>query len=215
MNWAGAMADSLNEELPDGYFAEEHAHAGARFEIDVATFGDVEPPSSEGSVATQTYAPPTPTLSIPAAFPDEFEVRVYQEEGGSRLVAVVELISPANKDRAAHRRAFATKCAGYLSQGIALIVVDVITSRLANLHAEIMALLGRESGTGLPDHAELYAVAYRPVVRDGNEVVDVWAEPLTVGSDLPTLPLALNAEVCVPIDLESTYMAARSRRRLT
>lgn len=30
VNWAGAIADSLNEHLlPEGYFAEEHAHLGA------------------------------------------------------------------------------------------------------------------------------------------------------------------------------------------
>ena len=31
VNWAGAIADALNERLlPEGYFAEEHAHLGAR-----------------------------------------------------------------------------------------------------------------------------------------------------------------------------------------
>ena len=37
--WAGTIADVLNEELlPEGFFAEEQAHAGGRVEIDVATF---------------------------------------------------------------------------------------------------------------------------------------------------------------------------------
>jgi hypothetical protein len=214
VNWAGAIADALNETLlPDGYFAEEHAHAGARIEIDVATFAD-EPSPANGGIATQTYAPPKPTLSIPAAFPDEFEVRVYEAEGGARLVAAMELVSPANKDRESHRHAFALKCAGYLSQGIALIVVDVVTIRLANLHGEIMKLLGREEG-GLPNTAELYAVAYRPVVRDGADIIDVWVEPLAIGHELPTLPLALNADLALPIDLEATYTTACQRRRLS
>jgi hypothetical protein len=214
VNWAGAMADALNEHLlPEGYFAEEHAHAGARIEIDVATFADEPVAESDGAVATRTYAPPKPTLSVPAAFPDEFEVRVYESEGGARLVAAIELISPANKDRKAHRRAFASKCAGYLSQGIALIVIDVVTSRQANLHRDIMRFLGHKIHSGLPDQTELYTVAYRPIVRK-NEAIDIWARPLSVGKKLPTLPLALNAELCLPIDLESTYMAACSRRRL-
>src|SRR5205823_1875740 len=152
VNWAGAMADALNEDLlPEGYFAEEHAHAGARIEIDVATFSEEPVAESNGGVATKTYAPPKPTLSIPAAFPDEFQVRVYESEGGSRLVAGVELISPANKDRKSHRRAFAAKCAGYLAQGIAVIVIDVVTSRRANLHTEIMKHLGRKRDSGLPE----------------------------------------------------------------
>jgi hypothetical protein len=217
VTWAGAIADALNESLlPEGYFAEEHAHAGARIEIDVATFADENASVARrnGSVATQLYAPPAPPLTVPAAFPDEFEVRVYEAEGGARLVAAIELVSPANKDRESHRRALANKYAGYLAQGIAVIVIDVVTSRSGNLHADVLRLLGRASDTGLPDGTDLYAVAYRPVVRDGAEVVEVWPSVLTVGSELPTLPLALNAELCLPIDLEATYTAACNRRRL-
>src|SRR5438552_233910 len=116
------------------------------------------PPRPDGAVATRTYTPPAPPATVPAAFPDEFEVRVYEAEGGARLVAAVELVSPANKDREAHRRAFANKCARYLAQGISLIVIDVVTSRQANLHAEIMRLLGREGDHGSPADAGLYAV---------------------------------------------------------
>jgi hypothetical protein len=36
VNWAGAIADALNESLlPDGHFAEEHAQLGPFVEIDV------------------------------------------------------------------------------------------------------------------------------------------------------------------------------------
>jgi hypothetical protein len=145
-------------------------------------------------------------------FPDRYEVRV--SDGGARLVAAIELVSPANKDREAHRRAFATKCAGYLGQGVAVIVVDVVTSRSGNLHADILQLLGRAADTGLTEGAELYAVAYRPVVREQASIIEIWPAALAVGSDLPTLPLALNAELCLPIDLEATYTTACNRRRL-
>jgi hypothetical protein len=217
VTWAGALADALNETLlPEGYFAEEHAHAGARVEIDVATFADDAPPPAarNGSVITQTYAPPAPALVVPAAFPDEFEVRVYEAEGGARLVAAIELVGPANKDRESHRRAFATKCAGYLAQGIAVIVVDVVTNRGGNLHGDILRLLGHGSDSGLAPGTDLYAIAYRPVVRERAEQVEVWTATLAVGSELPTLPLALNAELCLPIDLEAAYTAACNRRRL-
>jgi hypothetical protein len=217
VTWAGTIADVLNEHLlPEGYFAEEHAHSGPRVEIDVATFaeGSPSPPNRNGSVATRTYAPPTPALTIPAAFPDQFEVRVYQSEGGSRLVAAIELVSPSNKDREEQRNAFAAKCAGYLAQGIALVVIDVVTSRRANLHGAIMSLLGRTGDIGLPANSDLYTAAYRPQVRDENQLIDVWTERLAVGAELPTLPLALSAELCVPIDLEATYSAACAKRRL-
>ncbi len=143
--WANVLVDELNETLlPDGYFAEPHVHMGARVEIDAAAFegpaaGDR--PAHDGTTAVlpvRAWAPPAPTLVMPAAYPDAFEVQVIATEGGPRLVAAVELVSPANKDRPEHRRAFAVKCASYLGQGVGLIVVDVVTSRAAvNLHDEI------------------------------------------------------------------------------
>ena len=47
VNWAGAIADSLNESLlPEGYFAEEHVQLGPWVEIDVATFAESESSSA-------------------------------------------------------------------------------------------------------------------------------------------------------------------------
>lgn len=225
VNWAGSIADALNADLlPEGYFAEEHAQLGGlggRVEIDVATFADPGPEAGNGAqggvatAATRVWIPPAPALVLPATFPESFEVLVFQSEGGAKLVAAIELVSPANKDRPAHRRAFAIKCASYLVQGIGLIVIDIVTSRQANLHNEMLELLGHELAAHLPSKTPLYAVAYRPLIRDQVEQVDVWPEVLALGHVLPTLPLALNADLCLPIDLEATYAAACQRRRLT
>src|SRR5947209_1878369 len=129
VNWAGAMADALNERLlPEGYFAEEQVHSGARVEIDVATYADEAPgptPLRHGGTTTlppRVWTPPPATLVIPAAFPDSFEVLVFESEGGATLVAAIELVSPANKDRGAHRQAFVVKCASYLAQGVGLVL---------------------------------------------------------------------------------------------
>jgi hypothetical protein len=219
VNWAGAIADSLNESLlPEGYFAEEHAQLGTRVEIDVATFTDPESSRARhGGTATllpRVWAPPAPALVIPASFPDSFEVLVFESEAGARLVAAIELVSPGNKDRDGHRRAFAVKCASYLCQGISLIVIDIVTTRQANLHDDIMQVLGRTEVSVLPAETILSAVAYRPIVRDGQEQIDVWPAPLELAQSLPVLPLALNAEVAVPVDLEATYTIACHRRRL-
>jgi hypothetical protein len=60
----------------------------------------------------------------------------------------------------------------------------------------------------------LYAAAYRPVRREEKEEIDLWAASLALGQALPVLPLALNWELCLPVDLEATYMDACRRRRL-
>jgi len=78
----------------------------------------------------------------------------------------------------------------------------------------VLDLLGHGDALALPSAVSLYAVAYRPLVRAGAGEIDVWPTPLAVGQALPVLPLALNAELCLPLDLEATYTAACQRRRL-
>src|SRR5262245_59746472 len=152
--WASSLADALNEKLlPENYFAEELTHAGPSVEIDVATVEDLAaPPATGDGVVTasrhQLWTPTLPPQVMPAAFPETFEVLVFKSGGGTRLVAAIELVSPVNKDRAERRRGFAVKCASYLVQGIGLIVVDVVTSRRAILHNEILRVL--ERGKSLP-----------------------------------------------------------------
>jgi Protein of unknown function (DUF4058) len=219
VNWAGAIADALNESLlPEGYFAEEHAQLGPWLEIDVATFTDPDTsgPRASGTatLTPRAWAPPAPAMVVPAVFPDAFEVLIFENEGGTRLVAAIELVSSGNKDRAGHRRAFAIKCASYLCRGISLIVIDIVTSRRENLHNEIMQALGHGPASALPAETTLYGVAYRPVVHDQREQIEIWPSPLEIGQPLPVLPLALNAEQWLPIDLEATYTIACQRRRL-
>jgi hypothetical protein len=219
--WSGSLADALNRVLPLGYFAEEQTHAGAGVEIDVATMEGAQEGAARGgngpAVATlppQVWSPPAPELTVPAVFADDFEVRVFSRKTGPRLVAAIELVSPRNKDCPEARRALAIKCASYLHQGISLILVDIVTERRANLHDEVMQLLPNR---GLPDATSalpLYAVAYRPIRRGGREEIDIWPMTLALGAALPVLPLALNAEVSLPVDLEATYMDACQRRRL-
>ena len=219
VNWAGAIADSLNESLlPEGYFAEEHAQLGSRVEIDVASFTDSESPgrrsAQTATLPPRAWAPPAPTIIVPAAFADAFEVLVFENEGGTRLVAAIELVSPGNKDRAGHRQAFAVKCASYLCRGVSLIVIDIVTGRRENLHNAIMQVLGHGPAFELPAETALYGVAYRPIVRDQNEQIEMWPTALEIGQPLPVLPLALDAGQCLPIDLEATYTIACQRRRL-
>jgi len=54
----------------------------------------------QGSVATASWAPPKPTFAMATELPDldAYEVRVYDTREGRRLVAAVEIVSPANPD---------------------------------------------------------------------------------------------------------------------
>jgi hypothetical protein len=217
--WAATLAEDLNQRLPPGYFAEPLTHGGTGVEIDVPTW-DTRPAGTSATGPTTTlaaptlWAPPTPMRTIPAVFSDDIEIRVISTLSGPRLVAAIELVSPRNKDRQDARQAFAVKCVSYLHQGVSLLVVDVVTERHANLHELIMTLLPGSGGSLFPAETRLYAVAHRPVRREGQEQIDLWGQRLEVGQALPTLPLAISAEVCLPIDLESTYQDTRKKARL-
>ena len=215
--WAEAMASSLNESLlPEGFVAEARVKLGGQVEFDVGTFEEIglAPMSQSGGVAL--WAPPKPAATVPLDFqdPDLFEIQVLSEDSGPRLVAAIELVSPANKDRPANRRMFAVKCASYLQKGVSVIVVDVVTERAGNLLAELLKLLQVNLSTPAQGLHDLYATAHRTVPAPQGLHLETWAYPLSLGSSLPTVPLWLQADLCLPLDLEATYHAACVARRI-
>ena len=217
--WATTLVDALNEDwLPEGYFAEEMITVGGRVEIDVATFEESDSSREQRNggvaVAKRTYTPPVPSMTMPAIFPDSFSIQVYSAEGGPKLVAAIELVSPGNKDREANRQAFAIKCANYLHQGIGLVIIDIVTSRHANLHNTILELLSQPAEYCMADSAFLYCVAYRPVTREDRPEIDLWPRPLTLGQELPTMPLAIKGAGAVALELETTYDDVCRRRQI-
>ena len=210
--WAATIADALNESLPEGYFAEEQLHPASRVEIDVATFEEQRQTGGVTTAAARTYSPPA-ARKIANVLVEGIELLVFHSEGGPTLVGAVELVSQANKDRDDARRAFATKCASYLHHGIGLVIVDIFTSRGANLHRELLSLM-REPGDDAATAASLYAAAYRPVRRGERDEIDIWPHPLAVGQPLVRLPLWIGPDLAVTIDLEATYQTACHRRRI-
>jgi len=143
-------------------------------------------------------------------------VRVYQDLGGAQLRGAVEIVSPANKDRAGHRLTFAAKCAGYLQKGIGVMVIDVVTERSVNLHEVLFDVLEVKSRRSVwKSSTNLFAVAYRPVTVRKSPRVEVWAESLALSKALPTLPLWLALDLCVPVRLEDSYLATCNSLRIS
>jgi hypothetical protein len=205
--WCTYLASHLNEQLPEGYFAEPNVQFG--IEIDVAAWEEVTAPAAFS--AAWTAPAPTQTVAI-SLITDLAEVLIYGREGGPTLAGAIELISPANKDRPAHREAFVSKCAAYLQQGIGLAMVDVVTDRRARLHEELLARLQATADVSL--EADLYAASYRPIERDEQSSLDIWQEALAVGHNLPVLPLWLRGGICLRLDLAATYERTCREQRI-
>lgn len=213
--WVMMLARWLNRSLPRRFFASVNVHLGSQVAADVAET-DYGPPveaNGSGGLAIQTAAPPAAAGSWPASFPDELELPIVDTDA-DRVVAVIELVSPSNKDRPQSRRAFAGKCAAYLHQGIGVLVADAVVKHHFNLHDELVGLLGLPEGLRLADHPAVYAASYWPVIEGGAVRIDYWGEPMRVGERLPTLPFGLRGWGWVRLDLEESYAEACQECRL-
>ena len=143
--WPMVIVQQLRQKLPPGYVAAPRVNSGSPLEIDVSTYKRDESRSmnemsdSNEGVAT-VWAPPVASLTIETDVPDfdEFEVRIYDAQRGRLLVAAIEIVSPANKDRPESRNAFVGKCATLLQKGVAVSIVDLVTVRHFNLYAEVL-----------------------------------------------------------------------------
>jgi Protein of unknown function (DUF4058) len=213
--WPMVIVQQLHKQLPPGYVAEPRVHAGSQVEIDVAAFekdGLLPSTVSEdrGGVATAVWAPAQPSVAVETILPDddEYEVRVFDAQRGRRLVAAIEIVSPANKDRPEHRSFFVAKCAALYHRGVAVSIVDLVTTRKFNLYSELLAFIGHTDPTlgELPPH--LYAASCRWTFKAKRTILETWSHELTVGQPLPTLPLWLSRDLAVPLDLESSYEQA-------
>lgn len=214
--WPAVIVHHLRKHLPAGYIAGPRVHSGSYVEIDVAAFEKQEspwpPPTDErnGGVATAVWAPPQPSVVVETTLPDndEFEVRIYDAERGRRLVAAIEIVSPANKDRPEHRNVFIAKCVELLRKGVAVSIVDLVTARHFNLYAELLAFIGHSDPTLGAEPPNIYAVSCRWVEKENRKLLEAWSPILTVGQPLPTLPLWLAENLVIPLELEQSYEQA-------
>jgi hypothetical protein len=219
--WCSELAIRLNQLMPPGYYALDRMRIDGGLEIDVGSGEDSDPltsPTAGGGgtavAAAPAYTPPAAHAAWRYSPPDVSEIRVFTDRGGQKVVAAVELVSPRNKDRPDARDGFVAKCIDYLSSGVALVVVDVVTTRRTNLHNLIARALRAPAEVEMADDDHLYATAYRPTGRGGKAQIEVWTSSFALGEALPTMPLRLVGETFVPVELEPTYTATCVGRRL-
>ena len=211
--WPARIVMQLKELLPPGFVSGPNVLAGAQIEIDIATYehddakSDFTNGSREGELPSADWSVGEPSLAVETEIPDydEYEVRIYDARRERTLVAVIELVSPANKDRPEKRNAFVGKCAALLQKGVAVSIVDVVTTRQFNLYVELMAFLGQSDPKMGSEPEAIYAASCRWIPRRGRAMLETWSHILSVGQPLPTLPLWLTPMRVVPLELERSY----------
>jgi hypothetical protein len=215
VGWIPEIQRSLNGGLlPEGYYALAEQHTGCAI-ADILTLHTrpetSDPlllrPSAGGTIAT--HAPPRvrwkQTLEgSPLARRRTVAIR---HVSGHRLVAMVEILSPANKDRAERVADFAAKVVSALDAGVHVLVIDLLPPGPCDpqgIHGVIhQALEGTDTLYPLPAAEPLTLAAYAAGPK-----VDIYLEHRAVGAPLPEMPLFLSPDRYVYVPLEPTYQAA-------
>ncbi len=212
--WLAQLLDWIQPRLPAGFRAYVGSVPALTLEAgngkpDVTVRGWRSPPSEVASSGAAGLAPDRETV---ATFTLDPQQAVHVDWHG-QLIAAVELVSPRNKDRLEARARYSRRYLGYLRQGVHLMLVDVFAHPAAFSFADAISA---DLGLGEPATPSPHAISYRvggPVPRDdemGTQVA-LWRRPLRIGQPLPELPLVLDEDQAVVIDLETTYRQAARR----
>lgn len=209
--WITHLSEALNGGLlPPSYYALPEQQGG-RLIADVLTLqapvsAAPVPAAGDGGVAVADAPPrvrrklsPSPTAR------GTRRTLAIRHVSGHRIIALIEIVSPANKDRASHVAEFADKAETALWHGIHLLLVDLFPPGRYDpqgMHAAIWERFDDEPYRLPPDEVltlSSYAAGPSP---------EAYLEHLAVGSPLAEMPLFLTPDRYINAPLESTYLAA-------
>jgi hypothetical protein len=212
--WITYLARALNRGLlPAAYYALPEQMAGG-LGPDVLTLRrpgnngiPPTPTSPDGGVAL-ALAPPRVRIRMQAEanrYAARAKAVTIRHVSHHLVVAMVEIISPGNKNNQNGLNAFVRKAQEALAAGIHLLLVDLFPPSARDPHGIHRAVWGEDCGAdyALPADKPLTCVAYV-----GGPGAEAFVEFVAVGDSLPDMPLFLTPEVYLSVPLEATYRSA-------
>src|SRR5262249_54000934 len=211
--WITELRNAFNGGLlPPDYYALGEQHAG-RFIADVLTLhasrpnGEPPPlPPATGGLAV-AEAPPKVRrlLTGNESYRQRRRSLAIRHVSGHRLIALVEIVSPANKDRLESVEEFVAKTVEALDLGVHVLLLDLFAPGRHDprgLHGAVWNEFDEgPSAWRLAEPLPLASYTAGPPVR-------AYVEHLAVGGTLPDMPLFLHSDRYIPVPLEVTYQAA-------
>jgi len=209
--WLIELRNALNNGLlPADYYALTEQHAG-RFIADVLTLhaphNGTAPLPEVGSGGTAlAEAPPKVRRKLTVSSSRERRrTLAIRHVSGHRLVAVIEVVSPANKDRSRHAQGLADKIESALRVGIHVLLADRFRPGQHDpqgIHGIVWERFDDEPFE-LPTGESLTLAAY-----DADREPVAYLEHPSFGCPLPDMPLFLHPERYISAPLEATYQTA-------
>ena len=205
--WVVAIGNALNAGLlPPGYMALAEQVTGRPIP-DVVTLQARDPKGlTEGGIAVAT-APPSARMiaKIERVNYAKRADHVVIRHGRGKVVAIIEIVSPGNKDSRVALRSFVEKAADILNQGVNMLVVDLFPPTPRDplgIHKAIWDELGDQPFEA-PPGKPLIVASYQ-----GGDIPTAYVEPVGLGDTLPSLPIFLSETRYIPAPLEETYQHA-------
>jgi hypothetical protein len=202
--WLAAIGLRLNSGLlPPGLFAMVEQRVGGP-EPDVVTLSTKDPKPRPDATAT-TVAPSASTVEKAEKVRyarKTNRIAIHHDLGN--VIAVIELVSPGNKDTKAALRSFAGKSGLMIRKGIHLLVIDPFPPGRYDpegIHPPIWRHL-TDTEFKLPETKRRTIVSYQ-----AGEVPTAYVEPIALGEPLPDRPLFLDEVDYVSVPLEETYQS--------
>jgi len=159
----------------------------------------------KGSVAVTSPEAKPATSYVMTAETDHYaakanRIRIQHELG--EVLAVIELVSPGNKDSNHAIRAFVDKSVDLLYQGINLMIPDPFPPGPRDPNGIHDLIWNEVTGQrfDIPKDRPLTIVSYQ-----ASPVKTAYIEPISIGAALPVMPLFLKDEYYISLPLESTY----------
>ncbi len=141
---------------------------------------------------------------VPKWYANKKKAVVIRHVSEHRPVALLEIVSPGNKDSRTSLSDFVEKTRDLLAAGVHVSLVDLFPPSRRDpegIHPEVW---GEDDDTFRFDPAKpLTCAAYV-----GGARAQAFVEPVAVGDRLPDLPIFLTAAEYVEVPLEATYQAA-------
>jgi hypothetical protein len=205
-SWSIRIKDALNAgRLPKGVAALVEQRAGPRESDVLAIERRVKPPESGVTGLATMDRPATRFVwhSSKSLYAERANRIVVKHHLG-RIIAVIEIVSPGNKDSRAALRDFVDKTWEFLRAGIHVMVVDLLppTPRdPVGIHKVIWDEIEEKDFT-LPPGKDRILVSY-----ETGAAPTAYFEVIGVGDSLPDMALVLAHGVYVDVPLEPTYQA--------
>jgi hypothetical protein len=214
--WIGVLNNALNEGLlPEGYYALPEQHMGRPIADILTLHASPAPPSpplplppATGGTALAEAPPRVQRRQTvePAALARRRSLAI-RHVSGHRLVALLEIVSPANKDRTEKVADFTAKVVSALDAGVHVLLVDLFPPGLhdpQSMHGAVLQRLEQsDTEYDLPNAESRTLASYVAGPR-----VDVYLSHPAPGDPLPDMPLFLRPDRYVNVPLEATYQTA-------